>query len=77
MMNLNLSELQESRAATVISNLRKHKDVDLANSAKQLRTFWKETMMESVSHSHPHTSNASEAAPSATEGEAAIERANA
>jgi hypothetical protein len=43
-MNLQLSELQESRAATVISALRKHSDSSVATAAKNLRAYWKESM---------------------------------
>ena len=71
-MNLNLSELQESRAATVISNLRKHSDVDIANAAKQLRTFWKESMIESVAQCHPISSNANATVNTSTESKANV-----
>lgn len=76
-MNLNLSELQDSRAATVISGIRKHSNADIANAAKQLRTFWKESMIESVSHSHPQPSNANEVASSPAGIEVTVDKANA
>ena len=77
LMNLNLSELQESRAATVVSNLRKHSDVDIANAAKQLRTFWKESMIESVAQSHPISSNANATVNTSTESYANVVMAEA
>lgn len=45
---LSLAELQESRAAEVVSNLRKHADPSIAAAAKQLRAHWKEAVAATV-----------------------------
>ena len=46
---LSLAELQESRAAKVVSDLRKNMDPSIASAAKQLRAHWKEAVAATVS----------------------------
>lgn len=60
-MNLNLDELRESRAGTVVSNLRKHSDTNISSAAKLLRLRWKELVIETAAHTQaPPISNNSE-----------------
>lgn len=41
-MNLVISELVSSKAAEIVSKLRRHDDSTVGTTAKALRSFWKE-----------------------------------
>ena len=47
-LKLNLDEVVKTKAAEVISNLRKHHTVEIANAAKQLRLHWKEVSRNEI-----------------------------